>query len=55
MYAADRREMPALLADLDEAHRVGGVGSEPAPLLVELARSGGTLGAWRRDLSRPQE
>ena len=55
MYAADRRGLPALLADLDEAHRVGGVGSEPAPLLVALARSGGTLGAWRRDLSRPQE
>ena len=55
MYAADRRGLPALLADLDEAYRVGGVGSEPAPLLVELARGGGTLGAWRRDLSRPQE
>ncbi len=55
MYAADRRGLPALLADLDEAHRVGGVGSEPAPLLVELAKSGGTLGAWRRDLSRSQE
>jgi 3-hydroxyacyl-CoA dehydrogenase len=55
MYAADRRGLPALLADLDEAHRVGGVGSEPAPLLVELARSGRTLGAWRRDPSRSQE
>ena len=55
MYAADRRGLTAVLADIDEAHRVGGVGSEPAPLLVELAKSGGTLGAWRRDSSRSQE
>ena len=55
MYAADRRGLAAVLADIDEAHRVAGVGSEAAPLLVELAKSGGTLGAWRRDLSRSQE
>lgn len=55
MYAADRRGLAAVLADIEEAHRVGGVGSEPAPLLVALAASGGTLGGWRRDLSRPQE
>jgi 3-hydroxyacyl-CoA dehydrogenase len=55
MYAADRRGLGAVLADVGEAHRAGGVGSEPAPLLVELARRGGTLAAWRRDPFRPQE
>jgi len=48
MWAADRRGLPAVLADVEEAHRVGGVGSAPAALLVELAHSGRTLGAWRR-------
>ena len=48
MYAADARGLATVLAEVETAHRVGGVGSEPAPLLVELARSGGTFAAWRR-------
>ncbi len=48
MYAADRRGLATVLADVEAAHRAGGVGSEPAPLLVDLARSGGTFAGWRR-------
>lgn len=48
MYAADARGLTTVLAEVEIAHRVGGVGSEPAPLLVDLARHGGTFAGWRR-------
>ncbi len=49
MWAADRIGLDAILAEVEAAHGVGGEGSEPAPLLVELARSGKTFTAWRKD------
>lgn len=49
MWAADRQGLTAVLAEVERAHLAGGTGSEPAPLLVDLARAGGTFGAWRRD------
>jgi len=48
MWHADRRGLTAVLADVEAAHRAGGAGSEPAPLLIELARTGGTFAAWLR-------
>lgn len=48
MYAADQRGLAAVLDDVEAAHRAGGVGSEPAPLLVQLARTGGTFARWQR-------
>lgn len=48
MWAADEHGLAATLAEIDAAHRTGGVGSEPAPLLQTLAASGGTLTEWRR-------
>jgi len=48
MFAADERGLAAVLDDVREAHRAGGVGSEPAPLLVDLAASGGRLTDWTR-------
>jgi 3-hydroxyacyl-CoA dehydrogenase len=40
MWTADRMGLASVLAEVEAAHAVGGAGSEPAPLLVELARSG---------------
>jgi 3-hydroxyacyl-CoA dehydrogenase len=48
MWAADQQGLAAVLAEVEAAHRAGGVGSEAAPLLVELARAGGTFAGWRR-------
>ena len=48
MWAADERGLAAVLDDLRDAHRAGGVGSEPASLLVDLAASGGRLTDWTR-------
>ncbi len=47
MWAADRQGLTAVLAEVERAHRAGGAGSEPAPLLVDLAHAGGTFGDWR--------
>ncbi len=49
MWTADRQGLTAVLAEVERAHLAGGAGSEPAPLLVNLARAGGTFGAWRHD------
>src|SRR4051812_32447379 len=43
MLAADRQGLAKVLGDVEEAAAVGGAGSEPAPLLVRLAREGRTL------------
>lgn len=48
MWAADAQGLRSVLADVERAYAAGGAGSEPAPLLVELARTGGTFGLWRR-------
>ncbi len=46
LFAADVRGLAATLADVAEMHDRTGLGSEPAPLLVELARAGSTFAAW---------
>jgi 3-hydroxyacyl-CoA dehydrogenase len=48
MWAADRAGLDAVLTEVEAAHAAGGAGSEPARLLIELARSGGTFTQWRR-------
>jgi 3-hydroxyacyl-CoA dehydrogenase len=48
MFAADRRGAPELLRDMEKAHTAGGAGSEPAPLLIDIARHGGSFAQWRR-------
>ncbi len=47
MFAADQMGLAAVLAEVEEAARVGGVGSEPAPLLVRLAKEGGSFAAYQ--------
>jgi 3-hydroxyacyl-CoA dehydrogenase len=47
MFAADQIGLGNVLADVEEAARVGGTGSEPAPLLIDLAREGGSFAAWQ--------
>jgi 3-hydroxyacyl-CoA dehydrogenase len=46
LFAADARGLPAVLADVEAMHRAAGFGSEPAPLLVELAKGGSNFAAW---------
>jgi 3-hydroxyacyl-CoA dehydrogenase len=46
MFAADSRWLREVLKDVEEAASAGGAGSEPAPLLVELASSGSTFAEW---------
>ncbi|MEZ5418051.1 MAG: FAD-dependent oxidoreductase [Vicinamibacterales bacterium] len=48
MWAADERGLATVVAEVEQAHQAGGVGSEPAPLLVDLARTGGRLTEWTR-------
>ncbi len=43
MYAADRIGLKEILQEAEAAARVGGVGSEVAPLLSKLAESGGSF------------
>ena len=47
MWTADRIGLDKILTEMESAHAVGGAGSEPAPLLIELARSGRKFGDWR--------
>jgi 3-hydroxyacyl-CoA dehydrogenase len=47
MWAADGIGLATVLDEVEAAHRAGGAGSEPAPLLIDLARSGGTFSDWR--------
>jgi 3-hydroxyacyl-CoA dehydrogenase len=46
LFAADARGLAAVLADVEAMHRTAGFGSEPAPLLVELATAGSSFAAW---------
>lgn len=43
MFAADQIGLPAILAEVIDAARVGGAGSEPSKLLIDLASSGHDL------------
>jgi 3-hydroxyacyl-CoA dehydrogenase len=46
LFAADARGLTTVLADVEAMHRMTGFGSEPAALLVELAKAGGSFSAW---------
>jgi 3-hydroxyacyl-CoA dehydrogenase len=46
LFAADARGLQTILADVEEMHRHTGFGSEPAPLLIELANAGSSFTAW---------
>ena len=46
LFAAEARGLGAVLADVEAMHRAAGFGSEPAPLLVELAHNGSSFAAW---------
>jgi 3-hydroxyacyl-CoA dehydrogenase len=46
LFAADARGLAAVLADVEAMHRSAGFGSEPAPLLIELASKGSSFAAW---------
>ena len=52
MFAADQRGLATVLVDVEEAARAGGAGSEPAPLLVQLARDGSSFAAWQAGQSK---
>jgi 3-hydroxyacyl-CoA dehydrogenase len=47
MFAADQIGLGNVLAAVEEAASVGGTGSEPAPLLIDLAGEGGSFAAWQ--------
>jgi 3-hydroxyacyl-CoA dehydrogenase len=47
LYQADSIGLAKVLADVEEAARCGGAGSEPAQLLVELAYTGSSFAQWR--------
>jgi 3-hydroxyacyl-CoA dehydrogenase len=46
LFAADARGLANVLADVEDMHGRTGFGSEPAALLVELAKTGGSFSAW---------
>ncbi|QRG09365.1 enoyl-CoA hydratase/isomerase family protein [Xanthobacter dioxanivorans] len=48
MWAADAMGLKAVLREMESAHAAAGAGSEPAPLLVELATHGGTFAGWHQ-------
>ncbi|MBB5373020.1 FAD-dependent oxidoreductase [Acidocella aromatica] len=47
MFAADQIGLAQVLAEVEAAYASGGAGSEPAPLLIELVRRGGSFAGWR--------
>jgi 3-hydroxyacyl-CoA dehydrogenase len=47
MFAADRMGLGAVLAEVEAGAEAGGAGSEPAPLLITLARQGGSFAGWQ--------
>jgi 3-hydroxyacyl-CoA dehydrogenase len=53
LFAADQRGLRAVLAEVEAAAKAGGVGSEPAPLLRELAEAGTTFKEWQRGRATP--
>ncbi|MCG5238156.1 FAD-dependent oxidoreductase, partial [Xanthobacter oligotrophicus] len=46
MWAADQLGLRAILTEVEAAHAAGGAGSEPAPLLLALARDGRSFADW---------
>ncbi|MDB5370194.1 MAG: 3-hydroxyacyl-CoA dehydrogenase NAD-binding [Roseomonas sp.] len=53
LFAADRRGLAAVLAEVEAAAHAGGAGSEPAPLLRELAAAGSSFKEWQRGHNTP--
>jgi len=49
MFAADLMGLDRVLAEVEAAATAGGTGSEPAPLLRDLAARVSTFGQWDRD------
>ena len=43
------RYLATVLAEAEEAARVGGTGSEPSPPLVRLAQGGVSFAAWQEN------
>lgn len=48
MFAADQRGLPEVLREARAAAVAGGAGSEPAPLLVELAGRNSSFAEWEK-------
>ncbi|MFG1307506.1 3-hydroxyacyl-CoA dehydrogenase family protein, partial [Xanthobacter autotrophicus] len=46
MWAADQMGLRAVVTEVEAAHAAGGAGSEPAPLLLALARDGRGFADW---------
>src|SRR5262249_49801619 len=46
LFAAGPRGPSAPRADVEAMHRAAGFGSEPVPLLIELAKNGSSFSAW---------
>lgn len=53
LFAADQRGLGPVLAEVEAAAAAGGVGSEPAPLLRELAENNSTFKEWQRGRATP--
>jgi 3-hydroxyacyl-CoA dehydrogenase len=49
MFAADQRGLSEVLAEAEAVVKAGGEGSEPAPLLRELAARGSTFVQWNKE------
>ncbi|MBC9177608.1 3-hydroxyacyl-CoA dehydrogenase NAD-binding domain-containing protein [Pseudoroseomonas ludipueritiae] len=53
LFAADQLGLRAVLAEVEAAAKAGGVGSEPAALLRELAEANTTFKEWQRGRATP--
>ncbi len=49
MFAADLTGLDNVLREVEAAAAIGGAGSEPAPLLYELAKAGSSFQQWDRE------
>jgi 3-hydroxyacyl-CoA dehydrogenase len=46
LFAAEAGGLAAVLAEVEAMHRAAGFGSEPASLLIELAKAGSSFATW---------
>jgi 3-hydroxyacyl-CoA dehydrogenase len=53
LFAADQMGLGSVLAEVEAAAQAGGAGSEPAPLLRELAENNKTFKEWQRGQATP--
>jgi 3-hydroxyacyl-CoA dehydrogenase len=49
LFEADAIGLPEVLGEVEAMAEAGGQGSEPAPLLADLARVGSSFAAWAAD------